>query len=110
MWPQSPRLAHLRTAITDPMNRSPASAAAGGDWDVVIVGAGPAGLSAALILGRCCRRVLLCDRGTPRSWASHAIYGYLSRDGIDPGQLRGHARNELARYSNVEFRREALVS
>ena len=35
-------------------------------WDVVIVGAGPAGLSAALVLGRCCRSVLVCDRGTPR--------------------------------------------
>src|ERR1043165_6220899 len=39
-------------------------------WDVVIAGAGPAGLSAALILGRACRRVLLCDTGTPRSWSS----------------------------------------
>jgi thioredoxin reductase len=79
------------------------------EWDVVIVGAGPAGLSAALILGRCCRRVLLCDRGTPRSWASHAIHGFLSRDGIHPDQFRHDALGELARYPNVEVRWEEVV-
>jgi thioredoxin reductase len=73
-------------------------------WDVIIAGAGPAGLSAALILGRCCRRVLLCDAGTPRSWASHAIHGYLSRDGVDPNEFRAKARAELARYDTVTFR------
>lgn len=78
-------------------------------WDVVIVGAGPAGLSAALILGRCCRRVLLCDRGTPRSWASHAMHGYLSRDGEPPSQFREIARGEIARYPTVQLRDEAVV-
>src|SRR3954466_1886241 len=52
--------------------------------DVVIAGAGPAGLSAALILGRARRRVLLCDTGSPRSWASKAMHAYLSRDGMSP--------------------------
>ena len=80
------------------------------EWDVIIVGAGPAGLSAALILGRCCRRVLLCDRGTPRSWASHAIHGYLSRDGIRPDLFRQQAYEELRRYTTVEVRAEAVVS
>ena len=55
-------------------------------YDVVIVGAGPAGLSAALMLGRCRRSVLVCDTGKPRNRFSHAMHGYLSRDGIDPAE------------------------
>jgi thioredoxin reductase len=73
------------------------------DWDVLVVGAGPAGLSAALILGRCCRRVLLCDTGTPRSFASHEMHGFVSRDGVDPNAFRAIARNQLRNYPNVEF-------
>lgn len=72
-------------------------------FDVVIVGAGPAGLSAALILGRCTRRVLLCDRGTPRNWAAKAMHGFLSRDGIAPGEFSGLSLAELARYPNVTW-------
>lgn len=79
-------------------------------WDVVIVGAGPAGLSAALVLGRCCRKVLLCDKGTPRSWASHAMHGYASRDGIPPTEFRKLALAEISRYSSVTVRDEAVVS
>src|SRR6188768_1550414 len=73
-------------------------------WDVVIAGAGPAGLSAALILGRACRSVLVCDRGTPRSWASKRMYAYLSRDSIEPAKFRQIGRRELARYPAVELR------
>lgn len=72
-------------------------------FDVVIIGAGPAGLSAALVLGRCTRRVLLCDRGTPRSWASKAMHSFLSRDGIPPGDFAQIGHEELARYANVTF-------
>jgi thioredoxin reductase len=73
-------------------------------WDVIIVGAGPAGLSAALVLGRCCRKVLICDRGTPRSWASKAMHGYLSRDGIAPEAFRVLSLRELATYPSVSYR------
>jgi thioredoxin reductase len=73
-------------------------------WDVVIAGAGPAGLSAALVLGRARRKVLLCDTGTPRSWASKEMHGFLTRDGIPPDQFRRLARKELSRYPSVEFR------
>src|SRR5688572_16081919 len=72
-------------------------------WDVVIVGGGPAGLNAALILGRATRRVLLCDRGTPRSWASLAMYGFITRDGTPPEVFRSIAREELSRYPNVSI-------
>lgn len=72
-------------------------------WDVVIVGAGPAGLSAALVLGRCRRKVLLCDRGTPRSWASKAMHGFITRDGVPPQAFRRVAHAELRRYRTVTF-------
>jgi thioredoxin reductase len=74
-------------------------------WDVVIVGAGPAGLSAALILGRCRRSVLVCDTGRPRNAASHAIHGYLTRDGTPPLEFLELARAELSRYDTVQLRR-----
>jgi len=77
--------------------------------DVVIVGAGPAGLSAALVLGRACRKVLLCDNETPRNWASKAIYGFLTRDGMTPADFRKAARLELQRYRNIT-RAKAEVS
>lgn len=72
-------------------------------WDVVIAGAGPAGLSAALVLGRARRKVLLCDTGTPRSWAAKEMHGFLTRDGVPPAEFRRLAHKELARYPNVEF-------
>jgi thioredoxin reductase len=72
--------------------------------DVVIVGAGPAGLSAALVLGRCRRSVLLCDTGHPRNYASHALHGYLTRDGIPPSEFLAIGRRELEQYPTVEFR------
>lgn len=73
-------------------------------WDVVIAGAGPAGLSAALVLGRACRSVLVCDTGTPRSWASKHMHSYLSRDGIPPPRFRAICRADLERYPDVRLR------
>jgi thioredoxin reductase len=73
-------------------------------WDVVIAGAGPAGLSAALVLGRACRSVLICDTGTPRSWASKHMHAYLSRDGVPPREFLARGRAEIARYAGVRYR------
>jgi thioredoxin reductase len=73
-------------------------------FDVVIVGAGPAGLSAALMLGRCRRSVLVCDTGRPRNAASTALHGYLTRDGIPPRELLAIGRRELDTYDTVELR------
>jgi len=70
-------------------------------WDVIIVGAGPAGLSAALILGRACRKVLVCDTGTPRSWAAKEMHAFLTRGGIAPAGFCRLARRDLRRYRNV---------
>src|SRR5687767_11151139 len=78
-------------------------------FDVIIVGAGPAGLSAALILGRCNRRVLLCDSGRPRNAASRALHGFLSRDGLDPAALLQIGREQLRPYTTVELRDDQVT-
>jgi thioredoxin reductase len=71
-------------------------------WDTIIIGGGPAGLSAALVLGRCCRQVLVCDAGRPRNWAAERMHGYLTRDDIAPSEFRALALQELERYHNVK--------
>lgn len=77
-------------------------------YDVIIVGGGPAGLSAALLLGRARRRVLVFDTGRPRNARSLGMHGYLTRDGILPTQYLDLGRAELARYG-VELRFEEVV-
>jgi thioredoxin reductase len=72
-------------------------------FDVLVVGGGPAGLSAALMLGRCRRSVLVCDLGQPRNRKSHALHGYLTRDGISPREFNDLGRGELPCYG-VELR------
>src|SRR3954469_8202084 len=71
-------------------------------YDVLIVGGGPAGLNAALVLGRCRRRVLVVDAGRPRNAASRAMHNYLGHDGINPHEFLTLGRAEAARYG-VEF-------
>ena len=67
-------------------------------FDVIIIGGGPAGLSAALVLARCGRKLLLCDKGQPRNARSSALHGFLSRDCIPPLELLRLGRDELAPY------------
>src|SRR5205823_6307618 len=73
-------------------------------YDVTIVGGGPSGLSAALMLGRSRRRVLLCDTGRPRNAASRALHGFLTRDGVPPHEVLSIAREQLRPYETVELR------
>lgn len=72
-------------------------------YDTIIVGGGPAGLSAALLLGRCRRKVLLCNAGKSRNARTLATYGFLTRDGIKPAELISIAREQLSRYETVEL-------
>jgi thioredoxin reductase len=78
-------------------------------YDCVIVGGGPAGLSAALMLGRCRRRVLVCDAGEPRNRRARAAHAFLTRDGIAPEELLRIAREQLAPYDTIELRAAEVV-
>jgi len=69
--------------------------------DVAIVGGGPAGLSAALILGRCARAVRIFDAGAPRNERARALHGFLTRDGTPPREMLRLAREELRAYPSV---------
>jgi thioredoxin reductase len=77
---------------------------AGGLYDAVVVGAGTAGLSAALLLDRSRRRVLVLDGGNPRNAPASASHGFFTRDGVSPGELLEIGRGQLERYPGVEYR------
>ena len=67
-------------------------------FDVVVVGAGAAGLTAALVLARARRRVAVVDAGEPRNGPAAHVQGFLSRDGTPPGELLAAGRAEVAGY------------
>ncbi len=73
-------------------------------YDVVVVGGGSAGLSAALVLGRSRRRTLVLDAGEPRNSPSSGVHGFFSRDGIPPQELLKIGREQLEPYPSVEVR------
>ena len=77
-------------------------------YDVVVVGGGAAGLSAALVLGRARRRVAVIDAGAPRNAAADHVQGFLSRDGITPADLLTAGRTEVTRY-RVELVQDLVV-
>jgi thioredoxin reductase len=77
--------------------------------EVVIVGGGPAGLSAALLLGRCRRDVVLFDDGNYRNAPAKIIHGFLTRDSISPREFRRIAHDELARYPTVSVIRKTVA-
>src|SRR5581483_10581989 len=67
-------------------------------YDVAVVGGGAAGLSAALVLGRARRRVVVIDAGAPRNAPAAHMHGFLSRDGMPPAELLASGRGELRSY------------
>jgi thioredoxin reductase len=77
-------------------------------YDVAVIGAGPAGLSGALLLARSRRSVVVCDDGQPRNYAAHAVHGFLGSDGINPALLRRRGMEECKTYG-VEFIESSVV-
>ncbi|MFC8994752.1 MULTISPECIES: NAD(P)/FAD-dependent oxidoreductase [Streptomyces] len=77
-------------------------------YDVVVVGGGAAGLSAALVLGRSRLRALVVDAGEPRNAPSDHMQGFLTRDGMAPAEFLALGREEIARYG-VELVRDRAV-
>jgi thioredoxin reductase len=73
-------------------------------YDALIVGGGPAGLSAALALGLARKRVLLCDAGPPRNAAAVHLHNFVTRDGVAPADFRRLGREQLAAYPTIEVR------
>ncbi len=78
-------------------------------YDVIVVGGGPAGLSAALVLGRARRTVLVFDDGRPRNAPAGEMHGFLSRDGTPPQTLLRIARDEILHYPSVEIVAERVI-
>ena len=78
--------------------------------DVVVIGGGPAGLSAALVLGRSRRRTLVVDDGMPRNAPSPEAHSLFTRDGTAPSELLRIAREQLAPYGSVELRHDRVTS
>ncbi|MEU9052488.1 NAD(P)/FAD-dependent oxidoreductase [Streptomyces sp. NPDC048384] len=77
-------------------------------YEVIVVGGGAAGLSAALVLGRARRRTLVVDAGEPRNAPAAHMQGYLARDGMSPAEFLAVGREEIARYG-VELVRDTAV-
>jgi thioredoxin reductase len=79
-------------------------------YDVLVVGAGPAGLSAALVLARCRRRVLVCDWEDRRNAASTGIHGLITREGCRPAEFIAAACHDLTRYPTVKLRATQVIA
>lgn len=67
-------------------------------WDVIIVGGGPAGISAATVLARSRRSVVIIDEGNQRNLRSHGLHNFITRDGILPPDFLRLATEELSHY------------
>jgi thioredoxin reductase len=78
-------------------------------WDVIVVGGGPAGISAAMVLARSRRKVLLIDEGKQRNLKSHGLHNFVTRDGILPPDFLDLAHKELANYP-VKFIKSSVLS
>ncbi|TVX98595.1 NAD(P)/FAD-dependent oxidoreductase [Cohnella terricola] len=79
-------------------------------FDVVIIGGGPAGLNAALVLGRARKKVAVIDEGRPRNAVTREVHGFLTRDGISPREFRRIAKEEISGYPSVSFVPDTAVS
>jgi thioredoxin reductase len=78
------------------------------EYDVLIIGGGAAGLSAALVLARARRSIVVIDGGAPRNAPAAHMHGFLSRDGVDPATFLAAGRSEVQRYGGEVRNAKAL--
>ncbi|NBD23225.1 NAD(P)/FAD-dependent oxidoreductase [Paenibacillus glycinis] len=78
--------------------------------DVGIIGGGPAGLNAALVLGRARKSAVVIDEGRPRNRVTGETHGFLTRDGIAPGEFRRIAMEQMQAYPSIAFVSDAATA
>jgi thioredoxin reductase (NADPH) len=78
--------------------------------DCAVIGAGSAGLNAALVLGRARRSVVLFDNGTNRNRVTRESHGFLTRDGIKPSEFRKIAIEEIRQYPSIQIQNETITN
>lgn len=79
-------------------------------YDCAIVGGGPAGLNAALVLGRARRSVAIIDHNRPRNAVTHASHGFITRDDVTPAEFRRIAYEEVMQYPSVRHLQTEVVA
>jgi len=78
-------------------------------FDCIVIGGGPAGLSASLTLGRARRVIALFDDGTNRNRVTQASHGFITRDGIKPQEFKELGLKELEHYPSILYFRETII-
>jgi thioredoxin reductase len=78
--------------------------------DCAIIGGGPAGLNAALVLGRARRNTVLFDNDNARNAVTQESHGFITRDGVKPKEFREIAHKEISKYPSVIFEKRKITS
>lgn len=79
------------------------------DYEIIVIGGGPAGLSAALNFGRGMMHTLVIDEDKPRNRVTSESHGYLTQDGISPTEFKQKAKQDIAKYKDVSFLAERVI-
>ncbi|KKI92910.1 pyridine nucleotide-disulfide oxidoreductase [Bacillus sp. SA1-12] len=77
--------------------------------DCAIIGGGPAGLNAALVLGRARRSIILFDNDQPRNAVTHESHGFITRDGVSPREFRDLAHHDIRKYPSVNIKKSNVL-
>lgn len=78
--------------------------------DLVVIGGGPAGMSAALVAGRAMLNTVVVNAETPRNAVTTASHGFLTRDGAHPTELLATAKQQLKKYSTVRYINDTVTT
>ncbi|MCS0789332.1 NAD(P)/FAD-dependent oxidoreductase [Cytobacillus firmus] len=77
--------------------------------DCVIIGGGPSGLNASLVLGRARKKVILFDENKPRNAVTNESHGFITRDGIKPSEFKRIAREDLMNYPDITMENQRVI-